>query len=100
MLVHYYDVDVISTDRHARVVARRRLLRKYRSRLRRHPLHLAHQYVLLARALEDTGHTSRALLCHLRVLLTLRQDAGIRHGVREVVHRLQPEMLTRYPLTP
>jgi glycosyltransferase involved in cell wall biosynthesis len=100
MLVHYHDVDGISTDRHARVVARRRLLRKYRSRLRRHPNHLAHQYVLLARALEDTGHTFRALLCHLRALRTLPRDAGIRLGVREVIHRLKHETLTRYPLTP
>ncbi len=100
MLVHYYDVDGISTDRQARVVARRNLLRKYRSRLRRHPHHLAQQYVLLARALEDTGDTSRALLFHLRALLTSPQHAGIRHGVLEVLHRIKHEMLTRYPLTP
>ncbi len=70
-LVKYHATEGISTNRRALVTARRHLLNKYRSRLARHKMHLAQQYVWLAIALEQNGNTIASWFYVVRALFTL-----------------------------
>ena len=95
MLVMYYAVDGISTNRHALVAARRHLLNKYRSRLARHKPHLAKQYLHLAAALDQNGETLQSLAFVLKAFLTSARWP-IRKGVFEFMRRRAHELQARY----
>lgn len=77
-LVRYYATSGISTDTHALVVARRHLIRKYRTRLRVKRHHLAHQYLFLADALRMNGSRYRSRACAVMSLLACPTDSRVR----------------------
>ena len=87
MLVKYHAGEGISTNRQALVTARRYLLHKYRSRLKRQKHHLAEQYLHLALALEQNGEKYRSLGFTLKALLSSPRHAGIRNEVFRVLRR-------------
>ncbi len=85
-LVKYYLGPAgISTDRDALVVARRRLLDKYRARLRRRPHQLASQYLFLAAAMWDNGQKLPSVGALLRALATCPTRAQIRTAMQCLV---------------
>ncbi len=87
MLVKYHAGEGISTNRQALVTARRRLLRKYRSRLKQQKHHLAKQYLHVALALEQNGENYRSLVFIVRALLTSPRHVRIRNEVFRVLRR-------------
>lgn len=91
-LVRFYFGTGISSNREALVVARRYLLRKYRSRLGRRKHHLAGQYLYLATALQHNGQRLRSLPYFLTALLTSPLNARLRNDVFESARSPQPEV--------
>jgi glycosyltransferase involved in cell wall biosynthesis len=86
-LTKYYAGEGISTNRQALVTARRHLLHKYHSQLKRQKHHLAKQYLLLALALAQNGERYTSLVFVLKALLTSPGHAKIRSEVFEALHR-------------
>jgi glycosyltransferase involved in cell wall biosynthesis len=84
-LVRYYAGEGISSDHHARVVARRHLMGKYRHDLRRQRHHLAGQYLKLAEALKEDGDPYRSYAWALRALLMAANHARVRKCALELL---------------
>ncbi len=86
-LVNFYIGQGISTDAEALVTARKRLLNKYRKRLKRQSHHLAWQYIHLALALDETNRKYSSLLCFLRAFQASPRHPEIRREVSEAWRR-------------
>ncbi|HZP39157.1 MAG TPA: glycosyltransferase family A protein [Methylomirabilota bacterium] len=91
-LVRYYAGGEISRDPGALVTARHHLIAKYRERLRAHRHHLAHQYLLLAQALQSSGSKYRSRVLAMAALVTSPTDPRIRRTAADV---LVPERSSR-----
>jgi glycosyltransferase involved in cell wall biosynthesis len=94
-LTRYHVGEGISTDRQALVTARRHLIRKYHSRLKRPKHHLANQYLLLALALEQSGERFKSLAFVLKAFLTSPGHAQIRREAFAAVRRRGQNLLAR-----
>jgi glycosyltransferase involved in cell wall biosynthesis len=94
-LTKYYAGEGISTDRQALVTARRHLLNKYHSRLKRQKHHLAKQYLLLALAMKQNGEKYGSLVFVMKALLTSPGHAGIRSEVFEAMRQRGQNLAAR-----